>query len=170
MTDPMPPRTPSNLAGGHTVRRYDEELAKLRAIILEMGEHVVEQSRAAVAALVDREDSQAYRVLDREPQIDYLSLDADEEVFRVIARRQPTAIDLRIVLAVSKIAGEVERAGDKATVVAQQALELKELSGDSDYLSEDLREALGGLQLAACSMFERSIQAVANFDVAMSWA
>ncbi|EGV30337.1 phosphate uptake regulator, PhoU [Thiorhodococcus drewsii AZ1] len=170
MTDENPPRAASDLAGGHTVRRYDEELAKLRAIILEMGEHVVGQARSAVMALVDRDDSQAYRVLDREPQIDYLSLDADEEVFRVIARRQPTAVDLRIVLALSKIASDAERAGDKAKIVAEQALELKKLSGDSDYLRDDLRAALGRLEDAACSMFERSIRAVVNFDVALSLA
>ena len=89
MTDTSSLKPIADLASGHTVRRYDQELAKLRGIILEMGERVVEQTQSAVRALVDREDSQAFRVLDREPQIDFLSLDADEEVFLVIARRQP---------------------------------------------------------------------------------
>ncbi|EXJ14606.1 phosphate signaling complex protein PhoU [Imhoffiella purpurea] len=168
MTDTNASRPVPDLGGGHTVRRYDEELAKLRAIILEMGEHVVGQTQSALAALVDREESQAYRVLDREPQIDYLSLDADEEVFRVIVRRQPTAVDLRIVLAMSKIAGDVERAGDKATSIAGQALELKGLAGGLDELPEELKQSFRALYDRACCMFEQSIQAVAHFDVALS--
>lgn len=168
MTDITSAKPTGDLASGHTVRRYDEELAKLRGIILEMGERVVEQTQAAVLALVEREDSQAFRVLDREPQIDFLSLDADEEVFRVIVRRQPTAVDLRIVLALSKIADDVERAGDKAVRIARQALELKEFSTDSGCLSDSLKEALRQLDEKACCMFERSIQAVAGFDVAFA--
>ncbi|MBK1723282.1 phosphate signaling complex protein PhoU [Thiocystis violacea] len=157
---------PGDLTKGHTVRRYDQELAKLRGIILEMGEHVIEQTQAAVAALVDREESQAFRVLDREPQVDYLSLDADEEVFRVIIRRQPTAVDLRIVLALSKIAGDVERAGDKAARIARQAIDLEELGKESTHLDGDLQAAFRCLDAKACCMFERSIKAVASFDVA----
>ncbi|NKN32104.1 phosphate signaling complex protein PhoU [Marichromatium bheemlicum] len=158
-----PPIT--DLARGHTVSRYDQELAKLRGIILEMGEHVVEQIQAAVSALVSREENLAFRVLDREPQVDFLALDADEEVFRVIARRQPTAIDLRIVLALSKIAGDVERAGDKAARIARQSIELDALGGGEDLLSPRLRAALSTLDACACCMFERGISGVARFDV-----
>ncbi|WP_295399884.1 phosphate signaling complex protein PhoU [uncultured Thiocystis sp.] len=166
MTDDRSLKPIVDLASGHTVRRYDLELAKLRGIILEMGERVVEQTQSAVKALLDREDSQAFWVLDREPQIDFLSLDADEEVFLVIARRQPAAVDLRIVLALSKIAADVERAGDKAVRIARQALELRDLDAGSDLLSEPLRDVLRQLDDKACCMFERSIKAVATFDVA----
>jgi phosphate transport system protein len=166
MTNLTPAKPTTDIASGHTVRRYDQELAKLRGIILEMGERVVEQTQSAVIALVEREKINAYRVLDREPQIDFLSLDADEEVFRLIVRRQPTAVDLRIALALSKIAGEVERAGDKAVRIARQALEsLTQEGAGSDFLSEDVNEMLRRLDGKACCMFERSIQAVATFDV-----
>lgn len=158
-----------DIAGGHTVRRYDQELAKLRGIILDMGQRVIEQTQAAVAAVLDGEETQAYRVLDREPQIDFLSLDADEEIFRVIARRQPTAVDLRIVLALSRIAGDVERAGDKAVRIARQSLILRETGiGQGGIPSDALKELLRRLDDHACCMFERSIQAVAGFDVELS--
>ncbi|EGV19500.1 phosphate signaling complex protein PhoU [Thiocapsa marina] len=158
-----------DIAGGHTVRRYDQELAKLRGIILDMGQRVIEQTQAAVAALVDGKDTQAYRVLDREPQIDFLSLDADEEIFRVIARRQPTAVDLRIVLALSRIAGDVERAGDKAVRIARQSLALREGGLMPGALPSDaLKDLLRKLDDHACCMFERSIQAVAGFDVELA--
>ncbi len=155
----------TDLTAGHTVRRYDQELARLRTLILQMGEHVSEQGRAAVAALLNEDDCQAYRVLDREPQIDYLSLDADEEIFRLIVRRQPTAVDLRIVLALSKIAAEYERAGDKAARIAHQVLEWIE---ETDVLVEPVRASLQALGERALGMFERSLRAVAAFDVSQS--
>ena len=158
-----------DLAVGHTVRRYDEELANLRGIILDMGHRVIEQTQAALTALIDGDESLAYRVLDREPQIDYLSLDADEEIFRVIARRQPTAVDLRIVLALSRTAGDVERAGDKTVRIARQSLVLRESGLEQGALhSEPLAALLRALHDQACCMFERAIQAIATFDVELA--
>jgi phosphate transport system protein len=158
-----------DITSGHRVSRYDRELAKLRGIILDMGNRVIDQTQAAVAALVDGEETYAYRVLDREPQIDYLSLDADEEIFQVIARRQPAAVDLRIVLALSRIAGDVERAGDKAVRIARQSLLLRESGlGQGGITSDALKDLLHRLDDQACCMFERSIQAVASFDVELA--
>jgi phosphate transport system protein len=159
----------TDLASGHTVCRYDQELATLHGIILEMGGRVVEQTQTAAAALLTQEAGQALGGLDRESQIDSLSLDADEEVFQVIMRGgQPAAIDLRIVLALSKIAGEVDRAGDKAVRIARQAFELQGPSTASEPLSDSLKETLRQLDGQACSLFERSIQAIAGFDVVLA--
>jgi hypothetical protein len=133
-----------------------------------MGHRVVEQTQAAVAALLDGDMTQAYRVLDREPQIDYLSLDADEEIFQVIARRQPTAVDLRIVLALSRIAGDVERAGDKAVRIARQSLGLRDSGIQGTLPLDELKDLLRRLDDQACCMFERSIEAVAGFDVELA--
>ncbi len=166
----IPPKPTIDLATGHTVRRYDEELAKLRGIIIDIGQRVVEQTQAAVIALIEREESFAYRVLDREPLIDYLSLDADEEVFRMITRRQPTAVDLRIVLALSKIASEAERAGDKVVRIARQVLELLGLDIATELLPDGLKTLMLELDDKACSMFDRSIHAVDSFDVTLSLA
>lgn len=169
MDQPGAQKTVGDIVGGHTVRRYDRELAKLRGIILDMGHRVIEQTQAAVAALVDGHDAQAYRVLDREPQIDYLSLDADEEIFRVIARRQPTAVDLRIVLALSRIAGDIERAGDKAVRIAEQFLVLRESGMEHGGVPAGaLADLLRKLDDRACCMFERGVKAVANFDVELA--
>lgn len=163
--EPTPPTM--DLTAGHIVRRYDQELGRLRTLILQMGEHVKEQVEAAVKALIEEDDYQAYRVLDREPQIDYLSLDADEEIFRLIARRQPAAVDLRIVMGFSKIAAEIERAGDKAARIAHQVLEWLE---DTDILVEPVRVAFQQLSDCAIRMFARSLHAVATFDVTQSLA
>lgn len=154
-------RSDSDPIRGHTVTGYDKELARLRALILEMGERTVDQLQTVINALLSADLTPAYRVLDREPQIDYLALDADEEVFLLIARRQPAARDLRIVLALSRIAAEVERAADKAARIAHQAIAL---SAQGWQLPAPIRERLHVLEQGVCCAFERSMEAVAGFQ------
>lgn len=161
-TTPLHPTGRSGLGEGHTVRAYDRELARLRGLIMEMGERVLEQTQAAVNALLGDDPTPAYRVLDREPQVDFLALDADEEVFRLIARRQPTAVDLRIVLALGRIAGEAERAADKAAAIARRALDYR---SDGTPLATGIAEALRAQDTLVCCSFERAIAAVAQFDL-----
>jgi phosphate transport system protein len=151
----------------HRVRAYDEELTRLRGLILEMGERTVEQIQGAVSALLGPDLSPAYRVLDREPQIDFLALDADEEVFRLIARRQPTAVDLRIVLALARIAAEAERAADKAARIASRALEFR---ADDTRLPPPIQHALRALDEVICCAFERGVAAVSRFDIDLAVA
>jgi phosphate transport system protein len=110
----------------HIVRAYDLELAHLRGLVVDMVSAVTRQTQEAVEALTTSSDSLARAVIDRDPEVDALSLAADEEVFRVIAKRQPTAIDLRLVLATARIVGELERAGDKAKRIAKHSLKLLE--------------------------------------------
>lgn len=163
--EPGTPPTRTDLTDGHTVRAFDRELGRLRGLILEMGERALEQTQWAIAALLQSDPSLAYRVLDREPQIDFLALDADEEVFRLIARRQPTAVDLRIVLALGRIAAEAERAGDKAVRVARRSLELLETDG---HPCAAFLTVIRRLDEVACCAFQRSIAAVAQFDIALA--
>ena len=163
--DAAPAGGAKTLAHPHRVRAYDQELATLRGLILDMGERALEQIQGAVAALLGPDPNPAYRVMDREPQIDFLALDADEEVFRLIARRQPTAVDLRIVLALARLAGEAERAADKAARIASRALEFR--TGDTE-LPIPIRDALRALDEVICCAFQRSIAAVAQFDVALA--
>jgi phosphate transport system protein len=115
----MPAIVKRPATGGHIVRAYDRELSRLRELIRATAAAVLEQGRRAVAALLTRDIAIARHVLEREPAIDRLNRETDEEVFLLIARRQPTAADLRLVLAVSKVAGELERAGDKAARIAR---------------------------------------------------
>jgi phosphate transport system protein len=154
-----------DLTTGHTVSAYNRELARLRGLILEMGERVLEQTQGAIAALSGDDLGPAYRVLDREPQVDYLALDADEEVFRLIARRQPAAVDLRIALALARIAGEAERAADKAARIARNALAYHAEATD---LPVAIDTALRAQSELVCSTLERSFAAVERFDVTLA--
>ncbi len=162
MNEPITTKAAVDIARGHTVRGFDRDLTRLRELILEMGERVVEQTQTAVAALLGEDLTPAYRVLDREPQIDYLALDADEEAYHVIARRQPKAVDLRIVLALSRIADDAERAGDKAARIAYRAISLREQGAE---LPEPVRDRFRRLDQLVCCAFERAMGAVATFDI-----
>ncbi|MGB5834357.1 MAG: PhoU domain-containing protein [Thiohalocapsa sp.] len=100
----------------HIVSAYDRELTRLRAIALEMVERTLDQTQLAVMALVEGGAAEARRVLEREPQLDALNLDAGEEVFRIIARRQPTATDLLTTT------HTLERIGSHASNIAEQVI------------------------------------------------
>ena len=154
--------TGEDLTTGHTVSAFNRELARLRGLILEMGARVLEQTRGAMTALLGDDQGPAYRVLDREPQIDYLALDADEEVSRLIAQRQPAAVDLRIVLALARIAGEAERAADKAARIARDALTFHT---EASEIPTPILSALVAQSELVCSTLERGFAAVERFDV-----
>lgn len=162
---PMQTKEQPDLVRGHTVRGYDRDLTRLRGLILEMGARVVEQTQTAVTALLEGDLGPAFRVLDREPQIDYLALDADDEAYKLIARRQPKAVDLRIVLALSRIANEAERAGDKAARIAHRTIELRQ---EGTQLSAALCECLRRLDELVCCAFERAMEAVGTFDTQLA--
>lgn len=148
----------------HIVTAYDRELARLRALVRDMGERALEQTRTAVEALLTRDLNAARRVLAREPGIDQMNLEADEEIFALIVRNQPTASDLRLVLALSKVVGELERSGDKAVRIAQAVMRL--LTGDPpQLLSEDTHDTIRELESLACYMLEHALMALANADL-----
>jgi len=109
---------------GHIVRRYDGELASLRLLVLEMGGLVLDQVRRAVAAL-DREDlSEAREVIARDHAVNAYDLRVDEASIRLLARRQPVAGDLRVIMSIAKAVSDLERIGDEAAKIARMALHL----------------------------------------------
>ena len=109
---------------GHIVRRYDGELASLRLLVLEMGGLVLDQVRRAVAAL-DREDlSEAREVIARDHAVNAYDLRVDEASIRLLARRQPVAGDLRVIMSIAKAVADLERIGDEAAKIARITLHL----------------------------------------------
>ncbi|MBK1731852.1 phosphate transport system regulatory protein PhoU [Thiococcus pfennigii] len=148
---------------GHTVRAYDRELTQLRGFVLEMGERVIEQTRLAVDALIEGDAETARRVVSQERKIDYMELDADDEVFNLIAKRAPTAIDLRLILALSKVIGDLERAGDKAARVAACAIELQ--TRGSRLPEVKILHHFRQMAELACRMLSNSLDALARTDV-----
>ena len=153
----------NDVTKGHTVHAYDQELGRVRGLVLEMGECVLEQTRVAVNALVDGDPGLARQVVDKEPTVDHFELDADEAIFSLIAKRQPAALDLRLVLALSKVVGDLERAGDKAEQIAWCVIRLLERDGQQP--ASRILHHVRRLDEVARSMLERSLGALSQVDV-----
>lgn len=153
----------NDVTKGHTVHRYDQELASVRGLALEMGELVLGQTRAAVRALICGDIALARKVVNDGRKIDVYDLNAEEAIFNIIARRQPAAIDLRLVLALSKCVGFLVRVGDKAERVAWCVIRLVEREGQQPSIK--ILHHVRRLDQLACRLLERSLDALAKVDV-----
>ena len=98
----------------HIASVFDRDLEALQAQIMKMGGLVEESIRLGAKALETRDEDLAFKVRQSDKAIDGLEELINEEAARVIALRAPTASDLRVVLSVIKIAGNLERIGDHA--------------------------------------------------------
>ena len=113
---------PSDGLPEHVVKSYDEELRRLRDLIVRMGGVVESQLQDCMAAVSRRDIEAAERVITADPQVDAMEREVDTQVIRLLALRQPVAIDLRNIIAAMRIASDLERAGDYATNVAKRAI------------------------------------------------
>ena len=112
--------------GHHISQQFNAELDEVKSHMLEMGGLVQRQVAEAVTALVDANSGKAEKVKADDKHINDMEVSIDEECFRILARRQPAASDLRLVVAVSKAVVDLERIGDEAGKIAGQAIQLSE--------------------------------------------
>lgn len=110
----------------HIVKSYGDEINGLQRQIIQMGGVVEKQVADAVRALRDRDVTLAANVINRDDQVDQMEEDIDKEVIRLLATRQPLAIDLRLVAMATKISNDLERIGDYAANMAKRAISLAE--------------------------------------------
>lgn len=110
----------------HLSSQFDSELSSASSRMMEMGGLVESQIGAAVAALEQLDAEQADTVLRNETRVNALELSIDQEISSIIARRQPTARDLRLLLAISKATANLERVGDEAAKIARLVHTLKD--------------------------------------------
>ncbi len=106
---------------GHTVQSFDQDLKRLTAELLEMGELAVQQVRDSARALMERDDALAQQVVAREKSINEYDTRGEEMAIQVIAKRQPMGVDLRSVIVMLKSFTELERVGDEAKKIAKIA-------------------------------------------------
>ena len=123
--------------GQHISQQFNEELEDVRNKVMQMGGIVEEQLRNAIKALVTGDTELAAQVMANDYQVNALEVEVDEECTRIVARRQPAATDLRLVMAVIKTITDLERIGDEAKRVAKMVKE--ELNGA---MAEDVRQEL----------------------------
>ncbi|HEX4078344.1 MAG TPA: phosphate signaling complex protein PhoU [Rhizomicrobium sp.] len=110
--------------GEHTVRAFGEQLEGLAASVAQMGGLAEAQFADAIEAIGKRDMALAEAAIAGDPRIDELQLSIEDQAVKVLALRQPLAIDLRDTLAAIKIASELERVGDLAKNIAKRALVL----------------------------------------------
>jgi phosphate transport system protein len=111
----------------HIVRQFDEELDEMRATIAQMGGLVEQQLANALTAISRRDEVMARRCLEADVEIDALEDRIEAQTLRMLALRQPVALDLRSILSALKIAHNLERMGDYAKNVAKRASALAHL-------------------------------------------
>jgi phosphate transport system protein len=111
----------SEIHAGHTVHSFDQDLKRLSAVLLEMGELAVLQVGDAARALLERDDALAREVVAREKDLNAHDTHGEEMAIQVIAKRQPMGVDLRSVIVMLKSFTELERVGDEAKKVAKIA-------------------------------------------------
>ena len=108
----------------HTVKSFDEQLQALAALVAQMGGLTEAQLAAAIEAIARRDSQAAESAVSGDARIDALQTEIEERAVKLLALRQPMAVDLRDTLAAIKIAGELERIGDLAKNIAKRALVL----------------------------------------------
>lgn len=110
-----------NLIGEHLSKSYDQDLQSLVNLFLKMGGMAEANLIKAVEALIKNDVTLAEDVIDGDKEINFTEQELDDLVVKVLARRQPAATDLRLIMAISKCGADVERIGDEAKKIAKMA-------------------------------------------------
>jgi phosphate transport system protein len=116
------------MAKDHIVRSYDQELDLLQAKLLEMGSIAEDQLSKAIQALVSKDSSLAVNVIANDSQVNELQAEVDDLAVRMLAKRQPMALDLRQIISGLKIAVDLERIADYAANIAKNVMGLDQVS------------------------------------------
>lgn len=144
----------------HISNQFNEELEQVKTQMLEMGGSVQKQLEDSIRALVKADSALADHVLESEADIDKTEMEIDEACTLLIARRQPAASDLRMVMSVSKSVRDLERIGDEAKRIAKMAIFLCE-EGESPRGYVEIRH-IGNNVL---HMLNNALDAFARYDV-----
>lgn len=144
----------------HISQQFETELQDIRSRVLAMAGLVEQQVADALDSLITGNVDLARQVIEQDTQVNNLEMQIDEECTQIIALRQPTASDLRLIIAILKTITDLERIGDEANSIAQKALNLSE----QDRPKKSYRE-LSALGTHVCTMLRDALDAFARFDV-----
>jgi phosphate transport system protein len=150
----------------HISSQFDSELNGISSRVMEMGGLVESQLRQAIFAFFEMNVEAADKVIEHESRVNSMEIELDHDISSIIGRRQPTARDLRMLLAMSKVTANLERAGDEVAKMARmvklilesgvvRSLPCSELRVASDLASELLKKSLNSFaRLDASSALE----------------
>jgi phosphate transport system protein len=146
----------------HLSTQFDSDLHSLSSRVMELGGLVESQIRQAIHSLANFNEEAARQVLEIEHRVNLMELEIDRELSSVIARRQPTARDLRLLMAISRVTANLERVGDEAERIAVmvqsilrksaavRTLPASELGVAADLASAGLRKSLDAFARLDC--------------------
>jgi len=146
----------------HLSSQFDNELSGISTRVLEMGGLVESQVGQAIYALTHFSGDTASHVLEQEERVNQMEMDIDADLSTIIARRQPTARDLRLLIAISKTIGNLERVGDEAARIARTVQRLIN-TGVSSRLRLPVSDVSFEASLATASL-RRALDAFARLD------
>lgn len=147
----------------HISQQFNTELEEVRSHLLAMGGLVEKQVNDAVTALIEADTGLAQQVREVDQQTNQMERSIDEECVRILARRQPAASDLRLIISISKSVIDLERIGDEATKIAKRAIELCE-DGQAPRGYVEIRHI--GEQVR--KMVQQALDAFARFDAELA--
>ena len=146
------------MADNHLSAQFDSELNGVSSRVMELGGLVESQIRQAIYALSNFNREAADQVIDCESRVNGMEVEIDRELSFIIARRQPTARDLRLLIAISKTTANLERVGDEADKIARMVRSIIDSGAARTMPSSELRveaEMASGLLRKALDAFAR---------------
>jgi len=151
----------------HISRQFNADLEHLRTQLLEMGGLVEDQIVNAIKSIETADAVLAEQVINKEVEVDQRELSLDQECAAILARRQPAASDLRLVLMVTKATRDLERMGDEANGIAKMAIALNKEGGEASRGFVELRHLASNV----VELVNVSLDAFARYDLqsAIRW-
>ena len=148
----------------HLSSQFDSELTAISKRVMEMGGLVESQIRTAVYALAQLSSEAAGEVMRAEARVNTMEVEIDHDLSSIIARRQPTARDLRLLLAISKTTANLERTGDEAEKIARMVKSIIDSGSSRTLPASELRIAAD----MASALLHKSLDAFARLDAAIA--
>ncbi|MEM7219821.1 MAG: phosphate signaling complex protein PhoU [Pseudomonadota bacterium] len=141
----------------HISEQFDAELNAAHQALMGMGGLVERQLDNACTALVTHDRDLALSVREQESRVNQFELELDDQCTTIIARRQPTASDLRVILGMLKSVTDLERIGDEANRIAKMALKIADLGTPADRYAEfrDLHHEIKSMLAESLDAFAR---------------
>jgi phosphate transport system protein len=141
----------------HISRQFNDELEEIRTKVLTMGGLVEHQVELATRAFISYDKDCAAKVIEQDKMVDDLEKQIDQECTEIIARRQPTAFDLRLLVASIKIITDLERIGDEAERIAQFVMRVdgEDLLNTHNYEIEHLLDMVKQMLNGALDAYAR---------------
>lgn len=151
--------------GDHSSKQYDVELEQMRSRILQMGGLVEAQLKLALEAFETADLAKADAAIEGDRRVNDLQVDLDMMVNHVIARRQPTAGDLRMIMGIAKTITDLERVGDEASKIAKAAKWMHDK--DNSFRLHRIPDIRASGEVAA-QMLRRALDCFARLDPAVA--